>query len=139
MKRSIRVDDRALRRALQRSRTLPQALQPLAAKATRTAQQVAQERVSRQSGLYFRSFKSHVEHGVGNGVARIVTENDAPYAGYIESGTRPFVMPKKATVYAWESDSGEMVFTHGPIKQPAREPQRVIETALKRLARGSAF
>jgi hypothetical protein len=100
------------------------------------AQQVTRERLNRRSGLYLRSFKSRVDPGKGKDVARIVTENTAPYAGIIEKGSRPHVMPQKATVYVFQADSGVTVFTHGPIDHPGTEPQRVIEVALKRVARG---
>ena len=135
--RSLKVHDAVVRREISRSRTVRQVLQPVAARATRMGRQVARERVQRRTGLYDSSFRSHVERGRGDReVARIVLENDAPYAGIIEQGSRPHVMPKKATVYVFEADSGVTVFTHGPINHPGTEPQRVIETALKRVARG---
>lgn len=135
--RSVKVRTDALTREVQRSRSTRQVLQPLAARATRAARQVAHERLTRRTGTYEQSFKSHVEPGVGNAVARIVTENDAPYAGFIEKGTRPHTMPKKATgVYVFDADDGTTVFTRGPIKHPGTQAERVIEVALKRVSRG---
>lgn len=135
--RSVRIFPDAIRKELRQSRTTRQVLQPLAARATRTARQVAQERLQKRTGLYDKSFRSHITTGHGpNEIVRVVLENDAPHAAIIERGSRPHVMPRKATVYAWEADSGEMVFTHGPIKHPGTQPERVIETALKRVARG---
>lgn len=138
--RSIRVYPQVITREVNRSGTTRQVLQPLAGRATRAAQRVASERVSRQTGLYQRSFKSSVEPGRGNQTARIVTENSAPYAGYIEAGTRPHVMPRKtAGVYVFQADHGGTVFTRGPIKHPGTEAQRVIEVALKRVANGGLY
>lgn len=137
--RSVRVYPDVIRTELRRSRTTRQALQPLAARATRAAREVAHERLQQRTGRYVRSFRSHVATGHGNEVARIVCENDAPYAGYIERGTRPHVMPRKATVYVFDADDGTTVFTHGPIHHPGTQPERVIEVALKRVARGGGF
>ena len=135
--RSVRVHKDVIRRELRESRTLRQELQPVAAKATRAGKQVARERLTMRTHRYVNSFKASVERGRGNDeVARIQLENDAPHAGFIEQGTRPHVMPKKETVYVFEADSGVTVFTHGPIHHPGTAPERVIEVALKRVARG---
>lgn len=135
--RSLKVHDAVVRREINRSRTVAQVLQPVAAKATRTGQRVARERLTMRTNRYVNSFKSRVERGRGdNEAARIVLENTAPYAGVIEKGSRPHVMPKKATVYVFEADSGETVFTHGPINHPGTDPQRIIEVALRRVAAG---
>lgn len=137
--RSVRVFDDVIKREVRQSRTTRQVLQPVAAKATRTGRQVARERLQRRTGRYEAGFKSHVAAGRGNEVARIVLENDAPHAGFIEKGTRPHTMPKKATVYVFDADDGTTVFTHGPIKHPGTQAERVIEVALKRVARGGGF
>lgn len=137
--RSVRIYPDVIRKELKQSRSARQALQPLAARATRAARQVGRERLTRRTGRYDRSFKSHISVGHGNEVARVVTANDAPYAGFIEKGTRPHVMPRKATVYVFQADDGTTVFTHGPINHPGTEPQRVIEVALKRVARGQVL
>lgn len=134
--RSVRVHKDAVLRELRQSRTVRQVLQPVAAKATRAGKQVAQERLQRRTGQYENGFSARVERGHGNELARIVLDNDAPYAGCIERGTRPHVMPKKATVYVFDADNGTTVFTHGPIKHPGTQAERVIEVALKRVARG---
>lgn len=137
--RSIRYFPEVIKREVNRSRTTRQVLQPVAARATRAAQQVARERVSRQTGLYLRSFKSSVEPGRAGETARIVCENTAPYAGIIESGSRPHVIsPKRATVLVFRSDAGETVFARR-VNHPGTEPQRVIETALKRVAGGGLY
>lgn len=139
--RSVRVFDNVIKREVRQSRTTRQVLQPVAAKATRTGRQVARERLQRWTGRYESGFKSHVANGHGgNEIARIVLENDAPYAGFIEKGTRPHTMPKKATgVYVFDADDGTTVFTRGPIKHPGTQAERVIEVALKRVARGGGF
>lgn len=89
-----------------------------------------------RTNRYANAFRAAVEHGTGNSVARIVLENTAPYAGFIEAGTKPHVMPAKASVYVFDADDGTTVFTHGPIHHPGTQPERVIEVALKRLAAG---
>lgn len=138
--RSIRVHKDAVRRELRESPALRRHLQPLAAKATRAGQQVARERLTMRTNRYVNSFKGSVEKGRGGSeVARIQLANDAPHAGFIEAGTRPHVMPKKATVYVFDADDGTTVFTHGPISHPGTQPERVIEVALKRVARGGGF
>lgn len=138
--RSVRVFPNVIERELRQSRTVRQVLQPVAAKATRAGRQVAGERLQRRTGRYEQSFRSHVAAGHGSReIARIVLENDAPYAGIIEQGSRPHVMPKKATVYVFDADDGTTVFTHGPIKHPGTQPERIIEVALKRVARGGGF
>lgn len=135
--RSVRVYQDVIRRELRQSRTVRQALQPAAAKATRTGQAVARERLTMRTRRYVNSFNAHVEAGRGNDIARIVLENDAPYAGVIEDGSRPHVMPKKSVgVYVFDADNGDTVFTKGPIHHPGTRPERVIEVALKRVARG---
>lgn len=138
--RSVRVFKDVVAREVGQSRTTRQVLQPVASRATRAGRQVARERLNRRTGDYEQSFKSHVAAGHGNEVARIVLENDAPHAGYIEKGTRPHVMPAKTVgVYVFEADNGETVFTRGPIHHPGTQAERVIEVALKRLARGGVL
>lgn len=135
--RSVRVYKNVINREIRQSRTVAQVLQPVAAKATRAGQRVARERLTMRTRRYVNSFRAHVERGRSDDeAARIVLENTAPYAGIIEQGSRPHVMPKKATVYVFEADSGETVFTHGPINHPGTQPERVIEVALRRVAAG---
>lgn len=138
--RSVKIFPDVIVREVQRSASTRQVLQPVAAKATRTARAVANERLQRRTGMYESGFKSRVDvTNVGNALARIVTENDAPYAGIIEQGSRPHVMPKKSVgVYVFEVGA-ETVFTRGPINHPGTQPQRIIEVALKRVARGGGF
>lgn len=135
--RSVRVYPKVITAELRKSRTVRQVLQPSAAKATRVGQQVAKERLTMRTRRYVNSFRASVDGGHGGDeIARIRLENTAPHAGIIEAGSRPHVMPKKAGVYVFEADNGETVFTHGPIHHPGTQPQRVIEVALKRVARG---
>lgn len=135
--RSVKVHEHAVRQELRGSRTVRQQLQPVAARATRMGRQVARERLQRRTGRYESSFRSSVEPGRGGDeIARIVLENDAPHAKYIEHGTRPHVMPKKATLYVWEGDHDQVIANYGPIKHPGTDPERVIEVALGRVARG---
>lgn len=134
--RSVKVFPDAINRELRQSRGVRQELQPVAAKATRLGKRVAQERLTMRTRRYLNGFKSRVEHGTGHAIARIVLENDAPYAGIIEQGSKPHTMPAKASVYVFDADDGTTVFTHGPIKHPGTQPERVIEVALKRLAAG---
>jgi hypothetical protein len=134
--RSLKVHTAVIEAELRSSRSVRQVLRPVASRATRAGRQVAGERVQRRTGRYVAGFKSHVEGGRGNAIARVVLENTAPHAPIIEKGSRPHTMPRKATVYVFEADSGVTVFTHGPINHPGTQPQRVIEVALKRVARG---
>jgi hypothetical protein len=138
--RSIRIYKDVITREVARSRSTRQVLQPVAAKATRTGQQVAKERLTMRTRRYVNSFRARVDPPRGDReVARIQLENTAPYAGIIEQGSRPHVMPAKATLYVFDADDGTTVFTHGPIHHPGTQPERVIEVALKRVARGGGF
>lgn len=133
--RSLRIYNSAIRSELSSSRTLRQALQPVAARATRTAQAVAGERTTKRTGKYAAGFRSRVATAAPPAVARIVTENAVPYAGYIEAGTRPHPIDGHGKMLRFPGRGGVIVFRRH-VFHPGTTPRRVIEVALKRVARG---
>lgn len=134
--RSLHVYDSVVRQQVRRSGTLPQVLQPLASRATRTAKQVASERTERHTGRYEGGFRSRVERASAPAVARIVTENTAPYADIIEEGSRPHIIrPRRAGGVLRFKVRGGVVFARRAF-HPGTKPRHVIATALRRVARG---
>lgn len=132
--RSLKVYRSAVRAEVASSRTLKQVLQPVAARATRTAQSVAGERTTKRTGKYSAGFRSRVESAAAPAVARIVTENIVPYAGFIEAGTRPHVIVAHGKALRFVV-GGQLLFRKR-VFHPGTSPQRVIEVAMKRVARG---
>lgn len=130
--RSIRIHPSAIENALRHSRTLNQALQPTAAKATRLARQVAGERTRRHTGKYEAGFKSRVDSASGPHVVRIVTENKVPYARFLESGSRPHLIRVRNARVLYNHETNTFFGTQ--VRHPGTKPLRVIELALKRLA-----
>lgn len=103
---------------------------------TRQALIYTASRLHRRTGLYAASFRTTTIR-VG-GELRTVVTNTAPYATYLERGTRPHVIvPVRARFLVFQARDGRTVFTK-KVNHPGTRPYRVLTDALRvgaRLAR----
>lgn len=129
--RSVRLDQGAIDR-LVRSRGGPvgRELSRIGGFVTREAKQVADERLTRRTGLYASSFSTTTRRE-GRDLRTRVT-NTAPYAVILERGSRAHVIrPRRFGGVLVFQSGGSTVFAQS-VNHPGTKGQRVLETALRR-------
>lgn len=103
---------------------------------TRQALTLTAARLQRHTGVYASSFRT-TTLTVGGELRTRIT-NAAPYATYIEGGTRPhIIVPVRARMLVFRNQQGTLVFAK-KVNHPGTQPYRILTDALRigvRLAR----
>jgi len=79
-----------------------------------------------RTGALRRSIRTTWTHN------RVMISVDAPYAIYVEEGTRPHIIrPRTSGVLRFEKPSGEIVYTKKPVHHPGFKGRKFVERAVK--------
>lgn len=96
---------------------------------TREAQALAAARLERHTGVYASGFRTTTL--LVGGELRTRITNVAPYASYIERGTRPHVIrPVRARMLRFTVGQGTVVFAR-EVHHPGTKPYRILTDALR--------
>lgn len=129
--RSVRLYPREMDRLLRDpSGDLGRFMSRLGGYVTREAQTLTAARLQRHTGLYADGFTTHTSREPYGLRTRIT--NVAPYAAYIEDGTRPHIIrPRKpGGVLVFTNKAGATVFAR-QVHHPGTRRYRIMQDALR--------
>lgn len=97
---------------------------------TREAQSLTAAKLERHTGMYGDGFRTHTTREAYGLRTRIT--NVAPYAAYIEDGTRPHIIrPKKpGGVLVFTNKAGQLIFAK-QVHHPGTRRYRIMQDALR--------
>jgi hypothetical protein len=128
--RSIRFDRTGLAHVLKAPHgEVGRYLSRLGGYVTREALTLTAARLERHTGVYASSFTTTTL--LMGGELRTRITNVAPYATYIERGTRPHVIrPVRARMLRFTTKQGQVVFAR-EVHHPGTKPYRILTDALR--------
>jgi hypothetical protein len=98
--------------------------------ATEEVRKVADERIQHQTGRYRRSIHSTV--GAGN---RVTVSATAPYAIFLERGTRPhLIVPRRPGGYLRFTVGNKVIYTR-LVHHPGTRPYNILRDGVARAGR----